>query len=61
MHTLYVSLQIPADSTSGTLISDLEDALLKQQLSRMSSSALRETQESRFNSLIQHRLTELEG
>ncbi|KAG6513258.1 probable ATP-dependent DNA helicase CHR12 isoform X1 [Zingiber officinale] len=52
--------EIPADSTSGTLISELEDALLKQKLSHMSSSALRETQESRFNSLIQHRLTELE-
>ncbi|URE12227.1 SNF2 family N-terminal domain [Musa troglodytarum] len=52
--------EIHLDPTSGTLTSELEDALLKQQLSRMSCSALIETKESRFNGLIQHRLAELE-
>lgn len=59
IHTFYV--QIHLDPTGGTLTSELEDALLKQQLSRMSCSALIETKESRFNGLIQHRLAELEG
>ncbi|CAD5178785.1 unnamed protein product [Musa acuminata subsp. malaccensis] len=52
--------EIHLDPTGGTLTSELEDALLKQQLSRMSCSALIETKESRFNGLIQHRLAELE-
>ncbi|XP_065013175.1 probable ATP-dependent DNA helicase CHR12 [Musa acuminata AAA Group] len=52
--------EIHLDPTGGTLTSEVEDALLKQQLSRMSCSALIETKESRFNGLIQHRLAELE-
>ncbi|KAH7655866.1 Nucleoplasmin ATPase protein [Dioscorea alata] len=47
-------------STGGALISQLEDALLKQQLSRLSASALEELKESHFQSHIQHRLEELE-
>ncbi|XP_020113929.1 probable ATP-dependent DNA helicase CHR12 [Ananas comosus] len=48
-------------STSGTLIKELEDAICRQQESRMSCSALRTSKESRFNSSIQHRLSELEA
>ncbi|CAL9107744.1 unnamed protein product [Musa textilis] len=44
----------------GSLIVALEDVLLNQQSTRMCSSALRESKECRFNSLIQHRLAELE-
>ncbi|WOL03336.1 hypothetical protein Cni_G12056 [Canna indica] len=47
----------PAD---GSLISELEDALLKQQLSHMHYLTLKELKDSRFKSLIQHRLSELE-
>lgn len=54
-------MQISEVSTSGALISQLEDALLKQQLSCLSASALEELKESHFQSHIQHRLEELEG
>ncbi|XP_058077693.1 probable ATP-dependent DNA helicase CHR12 isoform X2 [Magnolia sinica] len=46
---------------NGGLITDLEDALAKQRTSCMSSLALKESEESRLQSHIQHRLTELEG
>ncbi|KAJ0987174.1 hypothetical protein J5N97_005530 [Dioscorea zingiberensis] len=47
-------------STAGILVSQLEDALLKQQLNRLSASELEEIKESRFQTHIQHRLEELE-
>ncbi|XP_072975768.1 probable ATP-dependent DNA helicase CHR719 [Typha angustifolia] len=48
-------------SSSGTLLKELEDAMLEErQVSRMSCSALTRTKEDRFCSSIQHRLTELE-
>lgn len=48
-------------SRDGTLLSEFEDALLEQQYDRMSSIELTQSKESRMQSLIQHRLTELEG
>nr|AQX44099.1 hypothetical protein [Dendrobium officinale] len=45
----------------GDLITEFEDALVELQDNHLSSTALRNRKESRFQSLIQHRLTELEG
>ncbi|XP_042457566.1 probable ATP-dependent DNA helicase CHR12 isoform X1 [Zingiber officinale] len=47
-------------STSGSLISEFEDALLKQKMKHMHCLELEESKENHFNSLIQHRLKELE-
>ena len=58
---LVIFVQIYGVSTKGTLISEFEDALLKQERGHMSSLALRQSKENRFQSLIQSRLTELEG
>lgn len=54
-------MQINGVPGEGSLIVALEDVLLNQQSTRMCSSALRESKERHFNSLIQHRLAELEG
>lgn len=48
-------------STKGTLISEFEDALMKQKNGLMSGLALRQSKENRLQSLIQYRLSELEG
>ncbi|KAJ6848789.1 putative ATP-dependent DNA helicase CHR12 [Iris pallida] len=50
-----------AVQTRGNLMKVFEDALLKQQEVHMSGSALRKSREHRFQSLIKHRLSELEG
>uniref|UniRef100_A0A0E0H999 ATP-dependent DNA helicase CHR12 n=1 Tax=Oryza nivara TaxID=4536 RepID=A0A0E0H999_ORYNI len=55
-----------ADASPGadegvTLIQELEDAVLKNQGPYMSYSELTALKEDRFNTSIQHRLTELEG
>uniref|UniRef100_A0A5B7A9G1 DNA helicase n=1 Tax=Davidia involucrata TaxID=16924 RepID=A0A5B7A9G1_DAVIN len=47
-------------SNKGDLMTDLEDALVKKQPSCMSGFGLTESRENRFQSHIQHRLTELE-
>ncbi|CAL9775744.1 unnamed protein product [Musa acuminata subsp. burmannicoides] len=54
------SIAINGVPGEGSLIVALEDVLLNQQSTRMCSSALRESKERHFNSLIQHRLAELE-
>ncbi|KAJ6803828.1 putative ATP-dependent DNA helicase CHR12 [Iris pallida] len=50
-----------AVQTRGNLLKDFEDALLKQQEVHLSGLALRQSREHRFQSLIKHRLSELEG
>uniref|UniRef100_A0A0E0DLV6 ATP-dependent DNA helicase CHR12 n=1 Tax=Oryza meridionalis TaxID=40149 RepID=A0A0E0DLV6_9ORYZ len=50
-----------ADASPVTLIQELEDAVLKNQGPYMSYSELTALKEDRFNTSIQHRLTELEG
>ncbi|XP_021750382.1 probable ATP-dependent DNA helicase CHR12 [Chenopodium quinoa] len=47
-------------SSYGDLIMEFEDAVVKQRPKCMSSSALTELNESRFQSRVEHRLTELE-
>lgn len=54
-------MQIHEVSTSGSLLSEFEDALLKQKMKHMHCLELEELKENHFNSLIQHRLKELEG
>ncbi|EEE62302.1 hypothetical protein OsJ_17090 [Oryza sativa Japonica Group] len=49
------------DDWGVTLIQELEDAVLKNQGPYMSYSELTALKEDRFNTSIQHRLTELEG
>ncbi|XP_044964193.1 probable ATP-dependent DNA helicase CHR719 [Hordeum vulgare subsp. vulgare] len=44
-----------------TLIQDLEDSIYRNQMTHMSSSKLTALKEERFNTCIQHRLSELEG
>ncbi|KAK9139734.1 hypothetical protein Scep_009415 [Stephania cephalantha] len=53
-------LLLPGTSNEEDLISDFEDALLEQRAKWTSGSKLRELGESRIESHIQHRLTELE-
>ncbi|KAK9161195.1 hypothetical protein Syun_007536 [Stephania yunnanensis] len=53
-------LLLPGTSNEEDLISDFEDALLEQRVKWTSGSKLRELGESRIESHIQHRLTELE-
>ncbi|KAK9137258.1 hypothetical protein Sjap_007852 [Stephania japonica] len=53
-------LLLPGTSNGEDLISDFEDALLEQRAKWTSGSKLRELGESRLESHIQHRLTELE-
>ncbi|KAG0485560.1 hypothetical protein HPP92_009639 [Vanilla planifolia] len=45
----------------GSLMTDFEDALVELKSSHMSSSVLKRSSENRFQSLVQHRITELEG
>lgn len=45
----------------GDLMADFEDSLLRQRSSCTSGSGLTKLKEDRFQSHIQHRLTELEG
>lgn len=59
---IYVMLQDDPDSSVGEdLLADLEDALLNQRQNCMSGAGLIESREKRYQSHIQHRLTELEG
>lgn len=59
---IYVMLQDDPDSSAGEdLLADLEDALLNQRQNCMSGAGLIESREKRYQSHIQHRLTELEG
>lgn len=48
-------------STYNELMLDFEDAVLKQRSACLPSSRLSELKETRFQSQIKHRLTELEG
>lgn len=48
-------------STYNELMLDFEDAVLKQRSSCLPGSKLSDLKENRFQSRIQHRLTELEG
>ncbi|KAK9287937.1 hypothetical protein L1049_016382 [Liquidambar formosana] len=50
----------PGISSTGDLIMNLEDALVKQRPNCMSGFGLTQARESRFQSQVQHRLTELE-
>ena len=43
------------------LLTDLEDALLKQHPNCVSGSKLEKARENRYQNQIQHRLNELEG
>ncbi|KAM3400733.1 hypothetical protein ACQJBY_005529 [Aegilops geniculata] len=55
----------PADAVDAaeeaTLIQELEDSIYRNQMPHMSSSKLTDLKEERFNTCIQHRLSELEG
>ncbi|VAH14232.1 unnamed protein product [Triticum turgidum subsp. durum] len=55
----------PADAVDAaeeaTLIQELEDSIYRNQMTHMSSSKLTALKEERFNTCIQHRLSELEG
>lgn len=55
----------PADAVGAaekaTLIQELEDSVYRNQMTHMSSSKLTALKEERFNTCIQHRLSELEG
>ncbi|XP_048568309.1 probable ATP-dependent DNA helicase CHR719 [Triticum urartu] len=55
----------PADAVDAaeeaTLIQELEDSIYRNQTTHMSSSKLTALKEERFNTCIQHRLSELEG
>ena len=48
-------------SPKGDLLADFEDALFEQRPNCMSGSGLTALRENRYQSHIQHRLTELEG
>lgn len=52
---------VPVVSRGGDLITDLDDALVKQRPNCMSGFGLTDLRENRLQSQIQHRLTELEG
>uniref|UniRef100_A0A452XYE8 Uncharacterized protein n=1 Tax=Aegilops tauschii subsp. strangulata TaxID=200361 RepID=A0A452XYE8_AEGTS len=55
----------PADAVDAaeeaTLIQEFEDSIYRNQMMHMSSSKLTALKEERFNTCIQHRLSELEG
>ncbi|KAK8943780.1 Chromatin structure-remodeling complex protein SYD [Platanthera guangdongensis] len=53
--------QLDVAPIGGDLIRDFEDALVELQDKHLSGASLRQTKENRFQSFIQHRLTELEG
>lgn len=48
-------------SPKGDLLADFEDALFEQRPNCMSAFGLTALRENRYQSHIQHRLTELEG
>ncbi|KAF6988137.1 hypothetical protein CFC21_005713 [Triticum aestivum] len=52
---------VPGFGLEATLIQELEDSIYRNQMTHMSSSKLTALKEERFNTCIQHRLSELEG
>ncbi|CAN4113433.1 unnamed protein product [Withania somnifera] len=51
----------PGTGSYGYLMADFEESLLRQRSSCTSGSGLKKLKEDRFQSQVQHRLTELEG